>query len=76
MPKTRDILIHVSVGVAVRERKCHRSSKHQIGPGQRHLVIRNEGGLGSKNYCAECAMEILTGAGDRLAAMISELRGS
>ncbi len=73
MSKTRDVLVHVSVDVAVKKRKCHHSSKHRIGSGQRHLLIRNDGGLGSKNYCVECASVILKAANDRLAAIISEL---
>lgn len=73
MSKTRDALIHLSVDVAIKKRKCHHSKKHRITSGQRLLMIRNDGGLGSKNYCVECATEILVAAQKKLAAIVAEL---
>ena len=65
MPRIRDILVHVSVEVAVKKRKCHRSGgKHGVLAGEFCLVVRE--GLRRKNYCRECSATILERAGDRL----------
>jgi hypothetical protein len=70
MAKIRDILVHVSITTAIRERKCHRTKKHRIQPGEVHLLVRESQSLGSKNYCKECAPEILRLAGGKLAILI------
>ena len=65
MPRIRDILVHVSVEVAVKKRKCHRSGgKHDVLAGEFCLVVRE--GLRRKNYCRECSAPILERAGIRL----------
>lgn len=73
MAQVRDILIHVSVDIAIRARKCHRSAKHKIEAGERHILIREAQGLGAKNYCKLCAHEILTIADGKLKSIIGEL---
>ena len=66
MPRVRNILGHVSVEVAARKRRCHRSGgTHGILVGDACLVVKD--GLNRKNYCRECSAEILTLAGIRLA---------
>jgi hypothetical protein len=65
MPKIKDILVHVSVEIAAKKRKCHRSGGHHgIRAGDSCLVVRN--GLNRRNYCRECAAPILELAGTRL----------
>jgi len=64
MAKTRDVLVHVCVEVALKRRKCHHSKKHEVLAGHSCLVVRQ--GLGSKNYCRVCAAEILQLASTRL----------
>jgi len=59
MTQIRDVLVHVSVIVAIRQRKCHRSSKHHVNAGDQFLSIRDTYSLGSKNYCQPCAREII-----------------
>ena len=73
MPKIRDILVHVSVEVAVKKRKCHRSGgKHSVLAGEPCLVVRKE--LGRKNYCRECSAPILEQAGIRLTKLQQDMR--
>jgi hypothetical protein len=59
MPAVRDVLKHVRVESAKRKRKCNRNAEHVIAAGEPCLVIRNDDGLGSKNYCSACAAEIV-----------------
>ena len=56
--------MHVSVEAAERKRKCHRSGAHCVVAGDLCLVVRE--GLGSKNYCRQCAAPILDLAATRL----------
>jgi len=72
MAKTRDVLVHVSIDVAIRKRKCHRSKKHGVAAGERCLLIRESSGLGSKNYCVECAKDILDAANRKLSSLSQE----
>jgi len=67
MARIRDILTHVSVETAIRRRKCHRSSAHSVRAGGQFLSIRETQTLGSKNYCARYARDILQVAEGRLA---------
>lgn len=73
MAKIRDILIHVSVGGAIRSRKCHRSSKHRVQAGESFLLVREAHSLGSKNYCKNCAREILSLAKSKLEEIMQRL---
>ena len=66
MAKIRDILIHVKVSGAIRDRKCHRNSQHHVKAGELFLLVQESQSLGSKNYCKECATEILSLAKSRL----------
>lgn len=72
MAQIRDILVHVSVDTAIRDRKCHRSKKHKIHAGEIHLLVRESHTLGSKNYCKECAREILKLAEEKLIKISKE----
>ncbi len=73
MAQIRDILIDISVVTAIRKRKCHRSAKHSIQPGQDFLSVREKSGLGSKNYCNQCAPEILDSAKTKLVNITTRL---
>jgi len=74
MAQIRDVLIHLSVETAIRKRKCHHSrGKHHIPGGERFLAVREGGGLGSKNYCKECAKHILDSAGSKLSSIVKAL---
>jgi hypothetical protein len=71
MAKVKDILIHVVVETAVRQRKCHRSKKHAVSAGAPCMVVKD--GLYSRNYCSDCAKEILGVATSRLTTIRQQL---
>lgn len=64
MPPIRDILVHVDSEVALKRRKCHRSAKHSIRAGELCLVVKET--PGRKNYCRDCATQVLDQADARL----------
>ena len=75
MPAVRDILVHVDIEVAERVRICHRKRKGcGVAQHQQCLVIYEASG-GRKNYCPQHALEILSAAKAKLAAMEKTLRG-
>ncbi|REJ90434.1 MAG: hypothetical protein DWQ34_17495 [Planctomycetota bacterium] len=59
MAKVRQILKHVHVEIAKGTRRCRRNRDHRIRAGEPCLVIRDDAGPYSKNYCRECALPIL-----------------
>ena len=70
----RDILVHVAVKEAGAKRRCYHSrGKHFIAKGEFCLVIRNNGSLGSKNYCQQCAAPILQLARERIVEVEASL---
>lgn len=71
MAKVKDILIHVIVETAVRQRKCHRTQKHRVSAGTSCMVIKD--GLSRRNYCCECARDILGLASSRLTTIREQL---
>jgi hypothetical protein len=74
MSQTRDVLLHLSVVVAIRGRKCHHSrGKHSIPAGGKFLSIRESGSPSSKNYCLSCAEPILSAAKLKLSSIVTEL---
>jgi hypothetical protein len=69
MPAVRDILVHVEIEVAQRVRICHRKRKGcGVAQHQQCLVIYEASG-GRKNYCPPHALDILTAAKAKLAAL-------
>ncbi len=75
MPKVRDVLTHVSVEIASKRRICHRKrNEHSIEKGQVCLVIKDHSMGAKKNYCVECAPEILAVAKARIASLEEELQ--
>ena len=74
MAKVRDILIHVEVQVAERQRICHRNRReHAIKKGFACLAIHDSDG-GRRNYCGPCAQEILTKAQSKLSEFEQQLK--
>lgn len=77
MPKTREILGHVSVQIAGKKRKCARNpSKHSISKGQPCLVIKGGTYNAEKSYCGECAADILDLADEQLKQLRIDLAQS
>lgn len=75
MAQVRDIISHVDVEYATNRRKCHHSrGKHAISGGQACLAITDHMG-GRKNYCRECALEIIQKAEAKLATLCDQLKG-
>lgn len=73
MAKVREILGHVEVQTAERRRICHRNREaHVISKGDACLVIREAGSNGRKNYCRECAEDII----ERARRDLGELRAA
>ena len=66
MPAVKDVLKHVTMQVAGRQRKCYRQPrKHLIVKGELCLVVR-DGPQRQSTYCMTCASEILDLAETRL----------
>ena len=59
MPKVRDILIHVSVEEAQRQRKCRRNTKHMIVKGEMCLVVKTNPTNDDYSYSVAPAKEML-----------------
>ena len=74
MSKVRDILSHVSVEHASRQRKCYHNKQHGIAAGEPCLVIKNSQNLGSKGYCRECATEIINTARAKIDSVCNIIR--
>ena len=58
MPKIRDILVHVSVEQAQRQRKCRRHNTHKVNKGDMCLVIITNDTNDNYSYCIEAAKPI------------------
>ena len=71
MTAVKNVLKHVSTEVAGRQRKCYRTTKHQILKGETCLVVR-DGPQSTTTYCAACAAEILAKAGQLLSELSAD----
>jgi len=72
--KIRQLLNGASVETAKRRRICHHNrSKHSIAANTKCLVVKDAASGGSKNYCPQCAADILAHAETDLAALRNEL---
>lgn len=75
MARVKNVLRHVKVETAKARRKCHRKqNEHSITKGQVCLVVTDAGSGGKRNYCDECAGEILDLANETLAQIRQALR--
>lgn len=72
MSKIRDILKHVSVEAAQRQRTCHRSSK-LIPMGENCLVIKTGPMNSPQSYKSDSAKAILDSAWTKLRALYADL---
>ena len=76
MAAVRDIIAHIAVEAAQRRRICHHNRKqHGVTAGQSCLVIADAQG-GKKNYCKECAIDILAKAKVKISALEREIKNS
>lgn len=74
MAKVRQLFNGIEIEVAQRKRICHHNrAKHSIARGERCVVIKNDGGVGAKNYCLKCGAEIFDRADKDLAGLRKEL---
>ena len=71
MPKTRNILKHLSIEQAVSKRTCHANKKHTIEAGEFHLAENFTGNR--ENICSACAPKVFDVAEQHLAALRSKL---
>jgi hypothetical protein len=73
MPKIRDILVHVSVEQAQRQRKCRRHNTHKVAKGELCLVIATNDTGDSYSYCFDSSKQILDAAWARLHSLYAAL---
>jgi len=73
MAKVRQIIKHVWVEEARGNRRCRRNREHTIPLGGACLVIRDDSGPFTKNYCSECAEPILRQCADNLRSIGGQL---
>ena len=73
MPKIRDILGHVSVEQAQRQRKCRRHNTHKVTKGEMCLVIATNDTDNWYSYCMDASKQILDAAWNRLLSIYAEL---
>ncbi len=62
MPKVRDILVHVDVEQAQRQRKCRRNTAHVIAKGEMCLVVRTGPTNDDYSYSRAAAKAMLEAA--------------
>lgn len=74
MPKVRDILGHVSVEQAQRQRKCRRHNTHKVPKGEMCLVIATKDTDDAYSYCMDASKKILDAAWTRLHSLYAELK--
>jgi hypothetical protein len=73
MPKVRDILIHVSVEEAQRQRKCRRNTRHAIVKGEMCLVVKTNPTNDDYSYSLIPAKEMLDLAWSKLKRIYASL---
>jgi hypothetical protein len=73
MPKIRDILVHVSVEVAQRQRKCRRDTARIIAMGEHCLVVKTNPTNDEYSYSKEHAKPMLDLAWHKLRSIYAEM---
>jgi hypothetical protein len=73
MPKIRDILVHVSVEQAQRQRKCRRGSTRVIAKGELCLVVKTNATNDDYSYSREPAKAMLDAAWLKLKSLYTSL---
>lgn len=69
MAKVRSVLIPATIEVAKAKRKCGRNKKHAILKGDKCLVLKDASTGYAKNYCEDCAMQIIEHGEEALASL-------
>lgn len=73
MPKIRDILVHVNVEQAQRQRKCRRDTSQRIAKGELCLVVKTNPTNDDYSYSREPAKAMLDAAWIKLKALYASL---
>jgi hypothetical protein len=73
MPKVRDILVHVEVEQAQRQRKCRRNTAHLIAKGEMCLVVKTGSTNDDYSYSRDAAKAMLDVAWVRLRGLYAGL---
>ena len=73
MPKLRDILVHVSVEQAQRQRKCRRDTNHVIAKGEMCLVVKTNPTNDDYSYSRKPAKAMLDAAWHKLKSLYASL---
>lgn len=73
MPRIRDILVHVSVEEAQRQRKCRRDTSRTIAKGERCLVVKTNPTNDPYSYSIEHARPMLDLAWRKLRRIYADL---
>ncbi len=66
MPKVRDILVHVKIEQAQRQRKCRRNTSLLIAKGEWCLVVRTNATNDDYSYSRDAAKPMLDAAWTKL----------
>jgi hypothetical protein len=73
MPKVRDILVHVDVDQAQRQRKCRRNTAHLIAKGEMCLVVKTGPTNDDYSYSRDAAKAVLDAAWIKLKGLYAGL---
>jgi hypothetical protein len=73
MPRVRDILVHVDVEQAQRQRKCRRNTSHLIAKGEMCLVVRPGPTNDDYSYSRAAAKAMLDAAWVKLKGLYAGL---
>jgi hypothetical protein len=73
MPKVRDILVHVDVDQAQRQRKCRRDTAHLIAKGEMCLVVKTGPTNDDYSYSRDAAKAVLDAAWIKLKGLYAGL---
>jgi hypothetical protein len=73
MPKVRDILVHVDVEQAQRQRKCRRNTTHLIAKGETCLIVKTGPTNDDYSYSRDAAKTMLDAAWAKLKGLYAGL---
>lgn len=73
MPATRNIVKSFKSDVAIKKRKCHANSSHEISPGEKHFSYEPIPG-NRENICKICAPAILEKAEKHISKIRCEFK--
>jgi hypothetical protein len=73
MPKVRDLLVHVGVEQARRQRKCRRNTAHLISKGEMCLIVRTGPTNDNYSYSRDAAKAMLDAAWVKLKVLCAGL---